>query len=207
MHNYVVGDQGNGGVCIPCISLRPATRETVALIPTLQLLTQVPKSIIPYVQGASSSDKSEVSSRPAHLHLDQVAVSLARRHPVKTLLDTSIRFLRHLVQGQSVLDPLNGPRHGRRHPLDASLDGVLEEGDVAFPARSPLEGLSGETLLCAGDHQVEGSEGADAGGTEAEDFTSGGGGNADRHVCGCVSFGLGRGSQFQEMIVVGQQEE
>jgi hypothetical protein len=80
-----------------------------------------------------------------------------------------------------MLDPLNGPCHGRRYPLDASLDGVLEHCDVALPARCPLEGLACETLLSAGEHEIEGGEGADAGSAEAEDFTSGGGGNADGH--------------------------
>lgn len=83
-----------------------------------------------------------------------------------------------------MLNPLYCPRHRRRNSLDASLDGRLEECDVTLPPRSPLEGLSGKTLLGTRSHQVERGEGADAGGAEAEDLTPGSSGNADGHFEG-----------------------
>lgn len=129
--------------------------------------------------------KSEVSSRP-YLLMPFAFPSCnllhaAGSHPDDSLLDASVGLLCHLVKGQSMLDSLDGPRHGRGHPLDASLDGRLEEGDVALPARSPLECLTGETLLGTGEHEVEWGKGANTSSTEAEDFTPGGGGNAERH--------------------------
>jgi hypothetical protein len=83
-----------------------------------------------------------------------------------------------------MLNPLYRPRHRRRYSLDASLDGGLEECDVTLPPRSPLEGLSGKSLLGTRSHQVERGEGADAGGAEAKDLTPGGSGNTDGHVDG-----------------------
>ena len=69
----------------------------------------------------------------------------------------------------------------RRDVLHAALDGRLEEGDVALPARGPVGCLGGEALRGAGHHHVEGREGGGAGGAEEEDLGPAGCGDADRH--------------------------
>jgi hypothetical protein len=116
---------------------------------------------------------------PADLHS-----AVLDAHPVEGLLDVLVCPLGRPLQGEAVLDPLDGPLDGRRDALDAPLDGVPEEGDVALPAGSPLDRLPGETLLGAGGHEVEGGEPGDASGAHAEDLGPGGGGDADDHVGG-----------------------
>ena len=80
-----------------------------------------------------------------------------------------------------MLHALDCPRHWGRDPLDAALDGRLEEGDVALPPGRPLVRLAVHALVAAGGHEVEGGEGSDAGGAKREDLDSGGGGDAERH--------------------------
>lgn len=86
------------------------------------------------------------------------------------------------LQGQAMLDPLDGPGDGWRDALDAPLDGVPEKGDVALPTGRPLHRLLGQALLGTRRHQVEGRKAGDAGGAHAPDLGPGGGGNADGHV-------------------------
>jgi len=104
-------------------------------------------------------------------------------HLVDALLDTSVGLLGHLLQGKSVLNSLNGPRHGWRHPLDASLDGALEECNVALPPRCPLGSLARESGFGTGSHQVEGCKGTDTSSTKAEHLTPGSGRNTNGHGC------------------------
>lgn len=101
---------------------------------------------------------------------------------VEVFLDASVNPLGCLFQGKAMLNPLDSPLDGRGGALNATLNGVPEHGDVAFPARRPFDRLAGEALFGAGGHQVERGKAADAGGAHAEDLSPGGGGNANRHV-------------------------
>jgi hypothetical protein len=101
---------------------------------------------------------------------------------VEVLLDPPIGPLGNLLERQLLVNLLDCPCHRRCDALHASLHGRLEECDVALPSRSPLEGMSCETLFGAGEDEVEGSEASDACGTEADHFGSASLGDSDGHV-------------------------
>jgi len=134
--------------------------------------TQAPLMSVPHVLRIPKMNHANVHS------------GVLDAHPVEALLDALVYPLGRLLQRKAVLDPLDGPLDGRRDPLNALLNGVLEHGDVALPPRSPLVGLLVETLIGAGGHQVEGRKPGGAGGAHGEDLSPGGGGNADGHVDG-----------------------
>lgn len=90
------------------------------------------------------------------------------------------------LKGQSVLDALDGPSNGRSNALDAALDGVLEEADVALPSGRPLGGLPGHALFGARNAHGERGECADAGDAEADVLGHTGSGDADGHFGGFV---------------------
>lgn len=88
----------------------------------------------------------------------------------------------HLLHGHAGDGLLDGPLGMGRDALHAALDGALEEGDVALPARGPVGCLGGDALRGAGHHHIEGGEGCCTGGAEEEDFGPAGCGDADGHV-------------------------
>lgn len=100
---------------------------------------------------------------------------------VEVFLDAIVGPFGHLLEGKSVLDPLDGSGYGRCDLLDAALDGRLEKGDVSLPSGCPLEGLSGHAFFGARHEHVEGCEGGDACAAEGDDLRAARCRNADGH--------------------------
>lgn len=96
-------------------------------------------------------------------------------------LDLRVDVLGEPLERQALLDALDGALDGRLDAVDAPLDGRHEVADVALPARGPADRLRRDALLGAGQHHVEGRQGAHTGCAEAEDLTGPGVGDADGH--------------------------
>lgn len=90
--------------------------------------------------------------------------------PLNPMLDPPVDVLRHLLQRQTVVNPLHGTLDTRLDSLSDALRGRGEVGYVALPARRPPCRLVCETFLCAGQHEVEGCEASEARKPEGRDF-------------------------------------
>lgn len=101
---------------------------------------------------------------------------------VNSELDASVHVLDHPLQWKSVIDLADSLSYGTLDPLgDMSCRGS-EVGDVSLPSRSPLQRLAGETLMGAGDKEVEGYEASDTSYTKGDALGGSGSGDTDRHI-------------------------
>lgn len=100
----------------------------------------------------------------------ELLARLGRLEARNGLLDAPLHALGHLLERQLLIELLHCLCDGGLDALGSALGGGAEVVDVALPARRPLVGLTLQPLFSAGHGHVEGSEDADAGSADAEDF-------------------------------------
>jgi len=92
----------------------------------------------------------------------------------------------HPLEREAGVDALDRALDRGGGALDAALDGVPEEGDVALPPRGPVGRLRGQALLGPRHHHVKRCEGGHAGGAEEGYLRGAGCGDADGHFGGLL---------------------